>query len=165
MTSVFVALSPCDHKKCPNHLYLSRMHSSLLPEPSKTLYKLSSVQQRNLDIRRKFEFILQCYCTPGHGPLTCQNCPVFCWQEFPLIREFWQMLRLNLHSYICKFFFWAKKCCAKEKFLTFQYCVSGSFLQLWKLFILTLRKLLLFGLLLYFDSFMYRHTDMVHGQT
>ena len=44
-----------------------------------------------------------------------------------------------------------------------QKCAS-SYVPYILLFILTLRKLLLFGLLLYFDSFMYLHTDLVkHG--
>ena len=62
VTSVFAALSPCDHKKCPNQLYLSMMHSSLLAEPSKTWYKLLSAEQRN-ENQQKVWICLP--CTPG----------------------------------------------------------------------------------------------------
>ena len=60
VTSVFVALSPCDHKKCPNQLYLSMMHSSLLAEPSKTWYKLLSAPNKETKNQQKVWICLPC---------------------------------------------------------------------------------------------------------
>ena len=62
---------------------------------------------------------------------------------------------------MCKYFYDLRECCEKY-FLPFNIVSPARFSDFFrKLFILTLRKLLLFGLLLYFDSFMYLHTDLV----